>query len=118
MAGYLLGAGLAIDAKAVVRDDEMDPPMVFTALQPIHLAWISPEVIPFLIQKGATIHAATGEGWQPIHLAAAFGEVAALRALIAHGGDPKAKTRDGKTALQLATEFENAETAAFLRDLP
>ena len=118
MAGYLLGAGLAIDAKADVRDDEMDPPMAFTALQPIHLAWVSPEVIPFLLQKGAAIHAATGEGWQPIHLAAAFGEVAALRAVIANGGDPKVKTRDGKTALQLATEFKNAETAAFLRDLP
>jgi len=117
MIAYLLSMGLAIDAKADLRDDDVDPPMVFTGIQPIHLAAMFPDIIPTLIRNGAKIDAATGEGWQPIHLAAAFGDPDALRTVIASGGDPAAKTRDGKTPLQLAGEFENEENAGFLNGL-
>jgi ankyrin repeat protein len=76
---------------------------------------LPPEIVPYLINKGAKIDARTGEGWQPIHLAAAYGEKSTLEAVIHAGGDPSAKTRDGKTPLQVAEKFGKKENADFLK---
>ena len=114
---YFLSAGQAIDAKCNVRDEDMTPPMDFTDLQPIHCSFVKPELIPFLIKKGAKIDATTGEGWQPVHFAAAFGDAAMLKAVIDAGGNPKAKTLNGKTPLQLAEEFKQEGSVKFLQSL-
>jgi ankyrin repeat protein len=113
--GYFLSTGQPIDAKGTLRDNDSEPPIVITGIQPIHIALGSPEIIPYLINKGAQIDARTGEGWQPIHLAAAYGEKATLEAVIHAGGDPSAKTRDGKTPLQVAEKFGKKENADFLK---
>lgn len=114
---YFLAAGQPIDAKCTVRDEDGASPMVFTDLQPIHLSGGKPELIPYLVKKGAKIDARTREGWQLVHLAAAHGDKASLEAVIKAGGDPKAKTNDGKTPLQLAKEFTKEENAKYLRGL-
>jgi ankyrin repeat protein len=114
---YFLTNGQTIDAKGTLNKDDFDPPLVITQCQPIHLAFFDPEMISFLVAKGAKIDAETGEGWQPIHLAAAHGNPAWMEAVIKAGGDPKAKTRDGKTPLRIAEWFENEEIVEFLKGL-
>ncbi len=111
---YFLTAGQPINSKGTFRDEDVDPPVVYTDIQPIHLAGSNPEIIPYLIKKGAKIDALTGEGWQLVHLAAAHGDLKILKAVIANGGNPKAKTTDGKTPLQLAREFTNKENEEYL----
>ena len=114
---YFLSAGQPIDARCTARDEDLTPPMVFTDLQPIHCSFGKPNLIPFLIKNGAKIDATTGEGWQIIHFAAAFGEVSILKAVIQAGGNPAAKTHDGKSPLQLAEEFEQKDSVKFLKSL-
>lgn len=113
---YFLATGQPIDAKCTARDEDMTPPMGFTDLQPIHCSFAKPELIPFLIKKGAKIDATTGEGWQPVHFAAAFGQPVMLKAVIQAGGNPAAKNRDGKSSIQIAEKFKNEETSKVLRD--
>jgi len=115
---FFISIGQPIDAKGTWRDDDNEPPIFLTEVQPIHIALGSPEMVSLLIKKGAKIDAETGEGWQLIHLASAYGDKRSLEAVIKAAGDPKARTRDGKTPFQLATEFKNEETAAFLKNLP
>jgi ankyrin repeat protein len=121
---YLISLGQPIDAKGTFTYEDADPPIKFTDVQLIHLAgfvhWsgFNPVLIPYLIRKGAKIDAVTGEGWQPIHLAAAHGNAEILKVIIASGGNPKAKTTDGKTPLQLAKEFANKESVEYLEGLP
>lgn len=111
---YLLSTGQPIDAKGTLTDNDAEPPLVVTEIQPIHLAVFNPEMIPYLIGKGAKIDAQTSDGWQPIHLAAAHGDKASLEAVIKAGGDPKTKNRDGKSPLELAEEFDNPENTEYL----
>lgn len=120
---FLLSSGQPIDAKGTLTDNDEEPPMVITGIQPIHLAGIlhwsgfNREFIPYLVKNGAKIDALTGEGWQLIHLAAAHGDAEILNALIKAGCDPFAKTRDGETPLQLANKYGNPENAEFLEYL-
>lgn len=115
--GFFLAAGQPIDATCTAKDEDLKPPMEFTGLQPIHCSFVHPGLIPFLIKKGAKIDASTGEGWQPIHFAAAFGDTAALRAMIKAGANPAARTRDGKSVLQIAKDFKKDEHVKLLEGL-
>jgi uncharacterized protein len=119
---YLLAFGQPIDAKGTLTDNDEEPPMVFTGIQPIHLAGIlhwsgfNRALIPYLLKNGVKIDALTGEGWQLIHLAAAHGDTEILKAVIANGGSRQAKTTDGKTPLQLAEEYDQTDIAKLLRE--
>lgn len=117
MIEYFLSSGQPIDAKGTLRDDNSTPPIVLTDVQPIHLSIFRPAIIPFLIRKGAKIDAQTGEGWQPIHIAAAHGETSMVEAVIKAGGNPFAKTRNGMTPLLLAEKHDQKENTEFLRKL-
>jgi len=94
------------------------------AFQAIHGAAGSGTVadVGFFLDLKAKVEAAVHDkeghsSKKPIHLAAAHGDVAWMEAVIKAGGDPKAKTRDGKTPLQIAKEFENEEIIEFLKRL-
>jgi ankyrin len=115
MVTYFLSAGQTIDAKGAYRDEDCEPAAIYTNVQPIHMAAGKPEFISFLLKMGAKIDATTGEGWQPIHFAAAFGNAVTLKSLIEAGSDSKAKTPDGKTPLDLAKEHNNSDTSDFLK---
>jgi cytohesin len=53
----------------------------------------------------------------PLHFAASFGRLEAVKALVEHGADVSAKNSKGHTALQLAISNNQSEIAAFLRSL-
>lgn len=50
--------------------------------------------VQLLIDLGADIHVSTKDGITPLHLAAAYGRIAAIKALIAHGAEVNARSRD------------------------
>ena len=62
------------------------------------------------------VKAQTSEGETPVHQAAKYGELEALRFLLAHGGDVQAKSKQGVTPLHLAAAFGELETVKVLLD--
>lgn len=112
---FFLSAGQAVDAKCTIQNDEALP-YADTGVQPIHLAaTVHPQLISFLLKHGGKINAKTGNGWQPIHFAAAFGTVACLKAVIEAGGNPVVANRDSLTPLQLAEKHDNKDCANFFK---
>jgi hypothetical protein len=55
------------------------------------------------------IKAQNGDGETPVHQAAKYGELEALRFLLARGGDVRAKSKQGVTPLHLAAAFGEAQ---------
>lgn len=72
----------------------------------------SPQLIEALIQGGATVNHDNGYAFRR---AIIDGKTASVKALINHGADPN-MTWDGKSALQVATEFKHFDIAKTLRD--
>ncbi len=70
---------------------------------PLHRTFV-PDVIRFLLQGGAKIDALDAAGVTPLHRAAMFNRAAAVEALLAGGADKTAKTKEGKTPADLATD--------------
>lgn len=60
------------------------------------------------------IKAVNSEGETPVHQAAKYGEMEALRFLIEQGGDVNAKTTQGVTPLHLAAGFGELEVVKYL----
>jgi len=74
------------------------------------------EVIELLVEHGAEINAVDSESAStPLHYAASFNRLNAVKALVEHGADTNLRTKEGFTALKLATSNGFAEIAAFLR---
>ena len=69
-----------------------------------------------LLGRGADVNAADGEGWRPLHIAAAGqAPVDLLKALVAQGADVHATNGAGHTALEVAMREKRSEAAEFLR---
>ena len=92
----------------------------------LHLVFYSPldssETIALLLKNDANVNAPTLEGWTPLHTAVFNGSSAknsvphAVKLLIEHGADVKARTKGGlKTALHFAV-FLPAEISTILLD--
>jgi ankyrin repeat protein len=69
-----------------------------------------------LIAHGANVNARAAGGHIPLHEASATGNVELVNLLIEHGADVNTKTDDGKTRLDFATEYEQPEVIALLKE--
>lgn len=104
---FLLDAGADIDALSKNGQD----------LTPLHSALANPhhaKVSLLLIEKGADITLAQSEGYTPLHYAAANGTDDVVIHLLAMNANRSAKTKDGKTPLDLARERKHLTTAKIL----
>lgn len=103
----LLDAGADIDALSKNGQD----------LTPLHSALANPHharVGLLLIEKGADITLAQSDGYTPLHYAAANGTDDVVIHLLAMNANRSAKTKDGKTPLDLARERKHLTTAKIL----
>jgi ankyrin repeat protein len=86
----------------------------------------APECLELLLATGFDASAVNSAGSTPLHQAAGFGRVDAVRLLIQAGSDVHCRNDNGETATELAEKLERAEddvdgpyaqTAGFLRSL-
>jgi ankyrin repeat protein len=85
---------------------------------PLHASLAGGHVLTagLLLGRGADVNAADGEGWRPLHIAAAGqAPLDLLKALIAQGADVRATNGAGHTARDVAVRQNRAEAAAFLK---
>lgn len=83
-----------------------------------------PRIVDLLLKNGADVHgkakieSVDGRSfdWQPIHVAAKSGNLAALRTLVSYGADPRTLDGEGKNAMNHAVEGGYPETVDYLRD--
>ncbi len=71
-----------------------------------------------LLELGADVDGANGEGRTALHQAARAGFAKVIEVLLAAGADVDARDAAGATALDLATAARRAEAAAMLRAVP
>jgi ankyrin repeat protein len=90
------------------------------ANRPLHAALAgkaTPEVIELLLDRGADVTAKAEADVTPLHLAAARGNMAFTRRLLAMKADPAARMTDGKTPAAFATERGHSEVATLLNEI-
>src|SRR5215475_1161753 len=75
-----------------------------------------PEAVGALLTNGAHINAVDDNGWSALMFAAGQGEADVVRILMSRGADPNLKSKEGETALVIATKGEHKETARVLRE--
>jgi len=75
--------------------------------RPLHYAvtYGKPELIEFLISKGADVNAADDTGLTPLHAAAMLGRVKEADLLLKHGANIEARDEFGDTPLHIAALF-------------
>lgn len=80
------------------------------------------ETARLLVERGANLNAARGgsgwprAGWTALHYAAGFGFVELIELLLTRGADMNALDEKGKTPRAIATEEQQHEAAALLRN--
>lgn len=72
------------------------------------------EAIPWLLELGAVLEQKTLPGHTPLHIACALGNVAAAKALLAAGADPRASSPNG-TPYEVAVAKRQPQTAALFQ---
>jgi ankyrin repeat protein len=75
-----------------------------------------PDFLEVLISYGADVNVPDVGGFEPLHAAARFGATKNIGVLLKHGANVYAKTVRGLTALELAVQYNNPETAQVLLD--
>ena len=105
-------AGILVEAGADVNR----PSRNSIRVSPLHSAVESGSIplLDLLLSHGATPDAVEFLEATPLHSAAARGSREMVRKLLAAGADRKRKTKDGKTAADLARQYGHAELAAEL----
>lgn len=79
---------------------------------PLHSAVAagSLELVKLLLEHGADADPVEFLGATPLHSAAAMGSVDIIEVLLAHGADTAKRTKDGKTAAELARQYHHLDT--------
>lgn len=87
------------------------------SVMPLHsaLAEQRKEMARVLVEAGADVGAAQGDGWTPLHYCAYSGDVETARYLIDHGAAGDQVNRDGKLPADLADEHGFTELSEILR---
>jgi ankyrin repeat protein len=67
-----------------------------------------------LLAKRVEIHATNAQGWTPLHVAAAGGNVAVVELLLAHGADVNAASNIGATPLDNAITYSRSQAVVNL----
>ena len=73
------------------------------------------QIVAWLLENGVSSNYRYGPGYAPLLTAAANGRLDIVKLLLAHGADPTAKTDDGHSALDLATERKHPELVAYFK---
>jgi ankyrin repeat protein len=83
---------------------------------PIHYAafYDKPEMIRYLIAKGADKDALAPNGYTPLMLTARSGHTDAARALLQEDVDINVRSQDGQTALKIARQKKHGEVAELI----
>jgi ankyrin repeat protein len=97
-------------------DNGADPAVISTEETPLEIAVKHGyhDVAHVLIEHRANVHDQMNSNFKPIHLAAMYGQVDILKLCIKYGANPSVVTRDGTTALRLATRYDQRATAFYL----
>jgi ankyrin repeat protein len=106
VARLLLDRGAKVDA---VTRNELENTPLHAAAAGRHL-----EVCVLLVERSAPVDAQQDGGFTALHTAAQHGDMALAKLLIANGADPAIETDEGKTASDLAYEFEHDDLADYL----
>ena len=109
VARVLLNAGAPVDA--ITRNDLENTPL-HAAAAGRHF-----EVCELLIAYDAPVNALQHGGFTPLHQAAQHGDMKLAIMLVANDADPAIETDEGKSAADLAYEFEHDDLAAYLRSV-
>jgi ankyrin repeat protein len=80
------------------------------------MAGLVDRIVTLLAEDRTRVSSYSHDGWTPLHLAAFFGHVSSAEALLAHGADVHARSRNsmGNTALHAAAAGRNVDVVAVL----
>jgi hypothetical protein len=73
-----------------------------------------PEVVQYLLERGADPNVLQTDGWNPLRIASKSGQSEIVRLLLDHGADVDSADDSGRTALQLALENGHHEVVELL----
>ena len=88
--------------------------------RPLHIAagkWKKYNLIPELIQKGALVDIRNIYQQTPLHFAATFGNLEAIKLLVENGTDINAPDGEGNTPLSIAKKQNRKKTISLLLEL-
>ncbi|MGL5955475.1 MAG: ankyrin repeat domain-containing protein [Brevinema sp.] len=63
------------------------------------------DIVRYLLQQGANLHAQEDHGRMPIHKACVNSHLKVVNLLLEHGADPKAKDNTNCTPLHMAAKY-------------
>jgi quinoprotein dehydrogenase-associated probable ABC transporter substrate-binding protein len=83
---------------------------------PLHHALMqrSPDMVAYLIARGADVNQRDRDGWTPLMTAAYTDDAADVKVLTAHGADPNALSAQNLTPLGIAAQYDKVQAAVAL----
>jgi quinoprotein dehydrogenase-associated probable ABC transporter substrate-binding protein len=83
---------------------------------PLHHALMqrSPDMVAYLIARGADVNTRDRDGWTPLMTAAYTDDAADVKVLTAHGADPNALSAQNLTPLGIAAQYDKVQAAVAL----
>ncbi len=106
-----VGAGRLATAKLLLDKGAYADAVTLHAIKPIHRVWLGSDdnkatgaMLRLLLGFGAAVDSADGDGWTPLHHAAAAGDLESVELLIEKGAKLDAKDARGQLPVDVAEE--------------